>query len=499
MSLPRRNSNRRKLGADIGKEAPMCAPANILVVDDEPGMLLYMREVLELEGYLVSTAVSGIDALKQIHNGLKPDLVFLDLVMPGLDGIQVLEQLRVIDPHLKVVFVSGVTDAHKVAQAIRLGAQDYLTKPLVWHEMNAVMRRCFSSNRGELIESPASCVEDLGNGNFFLAVSPALCKIRSQIDLLAKVPATVLLLGETGTGKEVLARLIHKVSPRANRPFLKVNCAAVPAELLESELFGYEPGAFTGAVHAKPGKFELCDKGTIFLDEIGEMPPPVQAKLLQVLEDQRFSRLGSNSIIQVDVRILAATNMDIQGAMTAHSFRRDLYYRLNAFILRLPPLRERKEEIPFLLKHLMGIHSERYVRTPLPFGGPLMEACMNYSWPGNVRELENFVKRYLVLGDESLATAELTVATPDVRSRLRNHLSEYAASRTDESVREEPRNGLKSLAHGAIEKAEAEAIATVLLQTNWNRTQAAVALEISYRALLYKIRRYDLQQPRNYA
>ncbi len=223
----------------------MCAPANILVVDDEPGMLHYMRDVLELEGYLVSTAVNGNDALKQIHYGLKPDLVFLDMVMPGLDGVQVLEQLRLIDPHLKVVFLSSVTDAYRVAQAIRLGAQDYLTKPLLWHEMNAVMRRCFSSNPAELKESPASCVEDLGNGDFFLAVSPALCKIRSQIDLLAKVPATVLLLGETGTGKEVVARLIHKVSPRANRPFLKVNCAAVPAELLESELFGYEPGAFT--------------------------------------------------------------------------------------------------------------------------------------------------------------------------------------------------------------------------------------------------------------
>jgi two-component system response regulator AtoC len=474
----------------------MCAPANILVVDDEPGILHYMRDVLELEGYLVSTAASGSDALKQIHYGLKPDLVFLDLVMPGLDGIQVLEQLRVIDPRLKVVFLSGVTDAHKIAQAFRLGAQDYLTKPLVWHEMNAVMRRCFSSTRAE---SPARCVEDLGNGDFFLAVSPALCRIRSQIDLLAKVPATVLLLGETGTGKEVLARLIHKVSPRANRPFLKVNCAAVPAELLESELFGYEPGAFTGAVHAKPGKFELCDRGTIFLDEIGEMPPAIQAKLLQVLEDQRFCRLGSNSIVQVDVRILAATNMDIQGALTAHSFRRDLYYRLNAFILHIPPLRERKEEIPFLLKHLMGIHSERYARTPLPFGGPLMGACLNYCWPGNVRELENFVKRYLVLRDESLATAELRAATSDVAVGPGNHLSQHAAGRTDGSVSKEAPSGLKSLAHGAIEKAEAEAIAAILLQTKWNRTQAAAALEISYRSLLYKIRRYDIQQPRNCA
>ena len=195
----------------------MGALPNILVVDDDPVMLRFMRDVLELEGYLVSTAISGLDALTQIRDGLKPDLVFLDLVMPGLDGIQVLQRLRVSDPRLRVVFLSCVGDTRKVAQAIRLGAQDYLTKPLVWHEMNGVIRRCLSSDRAEVHESPASCVEDLGNGNFFLAVSPALCKIRSQIDLLAKVPAAVLLLGETGTGKEVLARLIHKVSPRATR------------------------------------------------------------------------------------------------------------------------------------------------------------------------------------------------------------------------------------------------------------------------------------------
>jgi two-component system response regulator AtoC len=477
----------------------MSALSHILVVDDDPAILRFMKDVLELEGYLVSTAVSGLDALKKVQDGPKLDLVFLDLVMPGLDGIEVLQQLRVIDPRLKVAFLSCASDTHKVAEAIRLGAQDYLTKPLVWHEMNRVIRRCLSSDHAELTESPASCVEDLGNGKFFLAVSPALCKIRSQIDLLAKVPVAVLLLGETGTGKEVLAHLIHKVSPRANRPFLKVNCAAVPAELLESELFGYEPGAFTGAVQAKPGKFELCNKGTIFLDEIGEMPPSVQAKLLHVLEDQKFCRLGSNSLIQVDVRVIAATNMDIQGAMTTHSFRPDLYYRLNAFILRVPPLRERKEEIPFLLRHLVGILSERYARPPLPFGRTLIEACMNHSWPGNVRELENFVKRYLVLGDESLAIEELRAAAPDVALALPNHLPQDFASGADESVNKEALNGLKWLAHGAIEEAEAKAIATALKQTNWNRTRAAAVLEISYRALLYKIRRYDIQQPSNYA
>ena len=401
----------------------------ILLVDDDPDTLHYMRDVLEVEGYLVSTAVSGLAAIEKIQDGLKPDLVLLDLVMPGLDGMQVLEQLRVIDPHLRVVFISVVNDTRKVAQAIRLGAQDYLTKPLAWRELNTIIRRCLSSCQADLHESPADCIEDLGDGNFFLGVSPALRQIRSEIDLLAKVDVAVLLLGESGTGKEVLARLIHKISPRAKRPFLKVNCAAVPAELLESELFGYEPGAFTGADHAKPGKFEQCNGGTLFLDEIGEMPPPIQAKLLHVLEDQKFCRLGSNSLIQADVRILAATNVDIPEALTTHSFRRDLYYRLNAFTLRVPPLRERKEEIPFLLKHFVGIFSERYARSALPLSPTLVEACMNCSWPGNVRELENFVKRYLILGDETLARAELGTATLEVRRGPHTHWSRQMGAR----------------------------------------------------------------------
>jgi len=228
-------------------------------------------------------------------------------------------------------------------------------------------------------------------------------KIRSQAALVANVDIPVLLLGESGTGKEVLARLIHKLSQRAHRTFLKVNCAAVPADLLESELFGYEAGAFTGANHAKPGKFELCNKGTILLDEIGEMPALLQAKLLHVLQDQTFSRLGSRNVIKVDVRILAATNIDIPEALATKRLREDLYYRLNAFTMSLPPLRERKEEIPILLKHFMSRMSESYARSPLPLSPPLMEACLRHSWPGNLRELSNFIKRYLVLGDAEWA------------------------------------------------------------------------------------------------
>ncbi len=272
--------------------------AKILLVDDEPGMLRYIRTLLEVDDYKVETATTGEEALQKVEKGLQPDLVLLDVLMPGIDGLQTLEQLRQKQPGLKVVMLSCVADTRKVVQAMKLGAQDYLTKPFQKAELDSVID--LSLGQGKQVSGE---VEELADDVFFIAASPAMKKIRSQAALVANVDIPVLLLGESGTGKEVLARLIHKLSPRAHRTFLKVNCAAVPGELLESELFGYEPGAFTGATHAKPGKFELCNKGTILLDEIGEMPPLLQAKLLHVLQDQQFSRLGSRSVIKVDVRI----------------------------------------------------------------------------------------------------------------------------------------------------------------------------------------------------
>jgi transcriptional regulator with PAS, ATPase and Fis domain len=331
-------------------------------------------------------------------------------------------------------------------------------------------------------------VEELAEDVFFVAASPVMRKLRSQAALVANVDIPVLMLGESGTGKEVMARLIHKLSPRAHRTFLKVNCAAVPGDLLESELFGYEAGAFTGANHAKPGKFELCNKGTILLDEIGEMPPLLQAKLLHVLQDQQFSRLGGRTVIKVDVRILAATNIDIPEALANKRLREDLYYRLNAFTLQVPPLRERKEEIPILLKHFMGHMAERYARPPLPLSPTLLEACQEYSWPGNLRELNNFVKRYLVLGDEKLAIHELTPK------------SDGGGAPFDATPRNgaESSGGLKSLSRNAKDEAEAEAIAKALDETNWNRKQAAVLLKISYKALLYKIRQYGIAEAKSH-
>lgn len=459
---------------------PKIAPASILVVDDEPSMLGYVRTLLELDSYRVETASSGTEAVQRVRREPQPNLVLLDLLMPGLDGLETLEQMRGICPSLKVVMVSCVSDTPKVVQAIRLGAQDYLTKPFNKAELDVVLHACFRNVAAP--EEGYTEAEQLGEDTFFVASTLIMRQIRAQAAQVAKVDVPVLMLGESGTGKEVIARLIHKASARAHRTFLKVNCAAVPADLLESELFGYEPGAFTGATRSKPGKFELCNKGTILLDEIGEMAPSLQAKLLHVLQDQTFSRLGGRSTIEVDVRILAATNIDIQQALATKKLREDLYYRLNAFTITLPPLRDRKEDVPILLKHFMTRIAERYGRPPLPFSPKLLEVCLKYTWPGNVRELENFVKRYLILGDEHTVIRELLPKTNDAP----DNGSKAAANGT---------GGLKSLVRSLKGEAEAEAINRALEQTNWNRKEAARLLNISYKALLYKTRQYGIEGP----
>ena len=461
----------------------MSKKAKILLVDDEPGMLRYIRTLLEVEDHHVETASTGEEALDRVQKGLHPDLVLLDLLMPGIDGLETLESLRKLQPGAKVVMLSCVNDTKKVVQAIRLGATDYITKPFEKAELDKVIDQCLGTHQ----ENYTGDVEELGDEVFFVAASPNMRKLRSQAALVANVDIPVLMLGESGTGKEVMARLIHKLSPRAHRTFLKVNCAAVPADLLESELFGYEAGAFTGANHAKPGKFEICNKGTILLDEIGEMPPSLQAKLLHVLQDQQFSRLGSRSVVKVDVRILAATNINIPEALANKRLREDLYYRLNAFTLTIPPLRERREEIPILLKHFMARLSEQYARPPLPFSPEMLSACATYPWPGNLRELGNFIKRYLVLGDDKLAINEL-------QPRSDSSGAQFDASPPRNGNSADATGGLKSLARSAKDEAEAEAIAKALDETNWNRKQAAALLQISYKALLYKIRQYGIAQ-----
>lgn len=464
----------------------MSAARTVMVVDDEPSMLRYLRTLLELDSYAVEAFSSGNEALQRIHSGLIPDVVLLDLLMPDMDGLETLTQLRALHPRAKVVMLSCVSDTRKVAHAIRLGACDYLSKPFEKAALDAALKQCFDAHEQVLSpEAGPGDIEEVSEDLYFVAAGPVMRRIRAQVGLVAKVDVPLLLLGESGTGKEVLAHLIHRMSARAHRTFLKVNCAALPADLLESELFGYEPGAFTGANRAKPGKFELCNKGTILLDEIGEMPPQLQAKLLHVLQDQQFSRLGSRSMVKVDVRILAATNINIEEALATRKLREDLYYRLNAFTIQLPPLRDRRDEIPLLLKHFMSNLAERYGRPPLPITAALQQACVRHHWPGNLRELGNFVKRYLVLGDEELALAELEPRNNGNGRSLGAPLPRPAGDTGD----------LKSMVRSLKDEAEMQAIASMLEQTGWNRKEAALRLNISYKALLYKIRQYGIDQP----
>ena len=334
----------------------------------------------------------------------------------------------------------------------------------------------------EPISDHVPLVEQIGEGSFFVCHSPAMRELRCMVDLVAQTTLPVLILGETGAGKEVIVRLIHHVSLRRSRPFLKVNCAALPSELLESELFGYEAGAFTGATKATAGKFEACHKGTILLDEIAEMPPAPQAKLLQVLQDGEYCRLGSAKPVRVDVRVLAATNVDIARAIKTRKFREDLYYRLNAFSIQVPPLRERMEDIPVLLQHFIAIQSAVLGCEPLPVSADLLKACLRYSWPGNVRELENFVKRFLIVRDERKAISHLIPESYRAGYSQQSSTSTFSMKATD----------LKSLVRGLKEQAERQAILGALELSHGNRKDAARILNISSRALIYKMREYGI-------
>ena len=465
----------------------MRAP-QILLVDDEPSILRYTKTLLEIENYSVETASSGEEALERINRGPAPNLMVLDLVLPGMDGLQTLEHCKKMRPEQKVVMMSCINDASKVVQAIKLGASDYVTKPFQAPQFHGVVRRALettsqvSAQATKYMVKGEEVVDNLDDDLFFLAASPVMKQIRAQVALIAKVDVPVLMLGESGVGKEILARLIHKMSIRAHRPMIKVNCAALPADLLESELFGYEAGAFTGAAKSKPGKFELAHKGTILLDEIGEMSAPLQAKLLHVLQDGQFSRLGGRANVTADARILAATNIDVMQAIADHKLREDLYYRLNAFTMTIPPLRERREEIPVLLNYFMNSLAKKFAKNPLPISDTLVQECLAYHWPGNLRELGNFVKRYLVLEEEQLMLEELRKKSKDPGWGDQDG-SGASASRP---------GGLKDLVRSLKDDTEAREIQKALEGSNWNRKVAANRLNISYKALLYKIRQHGL-------
>src|ERR1700726_2847709 len=332
----------------------MAVKEKILVVDDEPSIRKYLQTLLEVDGFDVETVSSGKDALEVIGKGEKPEFIILDVLMPEMDGLETLRQFMQIDRSLNGTLVSWPNEITQGLEDIRIGALDYLTKPFEKPELDAAFLKCrqkqqLRSENKALREYCEALTEDLS----FLAASPQMLKIRQQVLQIAPVDVPVFISGESGVGKEVIARMIHLRSTRRVQAFVKVNCAALPGELLESELFGYEQGAFTGAVRSKPGKFEQANKGIIFLDEIAEMSPHLQAKLLHVLQDNQYSRLGGRHMVGVDVRVLAATNVEVQEAMKSGRLREDLYYRLNVLSINVPPLRERTTEIPLLFRHFL--------------------------------------------------------------------------------------------------------------------------------------------------
>src|ERR1700735_1312825 len=465
---------------------PMVEKEKILVVDDEPSIRKYLQTLLEVDGFDVETLSSGKEILERVGLGERPSFIILDVLMPEIDGVETLRQLMQIDRSLNVIMLSCSNEVTTVVEAIRLGALDYLTKPFETPELDAAFLKCrqkqqLRSENKALREYCEALTEDLS----FLAASPQMLKIRQQILQIAPVDVPVFISGESGVGKEVVARMIHLRSTRRVQAFVKVNCAALPGELLESELFGYQQGAFTGAVRSKPGKFELANKGTIFLDEIAEMSPHLQAKLLHVLQDGQYSRLGARAVVNVDVRVLAATNMDVKEAMRSGRFREDLYYRLNVLSIHIPPLRERTAEIPLLFRHFLTKYSEKFQKEQPTPSEHLMEAAIRYPWPGNLRELENFVKRYVILEDDEGSFRELLEMT-----------GQQQRTTPREETAPPKEQGLKALVRGLKDEAEMEAIADALEKTNWCRKDAAKMLGISYKALLYKMRQFNLDSGR---
>jgi DNA-binding NtrC family response regulator len=380
-------------------------PGRVLIVDDEKAMVLALRGLLAKEGYEVDTAGGGAEALERIERG-RFHVVVTDLRMEGVDGMQVLEHARRTDPDLGVVMITAHGSEKAAVQAMKLGAADYLPKPFDNDEVRAVVRRAVET--ALLRRDHRRLLEQVQSAYAFERIvgrSPAMQRVFETIDRVADTDVTVLVRGESGTGKELVASALHYRSPRRAKPLVRMNCAALSRELVESELFGHERGAFTGAIARREGKFEAADGGTLFLDEVGDMPLDTQAKLLRAIQEKEFERVGGNRPIRVDVRIIAATHHDLEAAVQAGRFREDLYYRLRVLELVIPPLAERREDIPLLADHFLKEAAARFHREPKPLTGEALRACVSHPWKGNVRELRSAVEQALLLAPGAEITA----------------------------------------------------------------------------------------------
>jgi two-component system response regulator AtoC len=510
----------------------------VAIVDDDSAFSSYLRTFLSLRGYETRAYSRGDEMLAAIRQGDPPDIVLLDVMMPGMDGLETLRNLKAARPELQAIMLSGRERASTIVEAVQLGAANYVIKPddpegLGEIALEAAIKSAIEKSRlvSELNELRQQLSDDQDRAVW--GRSERMVAITRVIDQVADSDVTVLIRGESGVGKELVARAVHQHSPRRHRSFVKVNCAALPAELLESELFGHEKGAFTGAASTRIGKFEQADGGTIFMDEIAEMKPALQAKMLHVLQDAEFTKLGSNKRVAVDVRVVAATNRDLDALMLKGDFREDLYYRLKVIDVFVPPLRERRDEIDPLSEFFMARYARRYNRPLRPLSDALRQRFHEYEWPGNVRELENMIKRIVVLQDESLVVQELSrgprampvaqpapapveamppplpvmppaaaqvpvsygtqVVSPHAAGVGTSAVPVAAAVAVLDEPPPPPAEPAKPLplaevAKNAAVQAERVAIEDALQRVHWNRRKAAVQLGVSYKTLLNKIK-----------
>ncbi|NYF79934.1 sigma-54 dependent transcriptional regulator [Granulicella arctica] len=459
----------------LAKAAVSGQRRRIFVHEPNERVLRYMQRVLD-PLYHVDVFDQPSSFVKAFSKSRTPDLTLLAWSSTERSAA-VLEQVMARSRNHPILLASASANGEEMARAFTLGASGVIQKPFHDGDLKGAVGSYVRMSTHDAAESVAHEETRLSEGYSFVRSSKRMRDIETSAALVARSEIPVLVLGESGTGKEILARYLHAKSNRSGGMFLKLNCAAMPADLLESELFGYEKGAFTGAVQTKPGKFEICRGGTIFLDEIGEMPAVLQAKLLHVLQDGTYSRLGGRSTLRADVRVVAATNIDMKAAIVQKTFREDLYYRLNGFTLALPPLRERRDEIAVFAQHFMQKGAAKYGRPQLALGGELLEALESHAWPGNLRELENVINRYLIIGD------------------ARSIIEELHPRMGLQPVSIDTQDGLKQRMRSLKGSAEAAAIVRMLEETKWNRKAAAARMKVSYRTLLYKIQQYELGPP----
>jgi two-component system nitrogen regulation response regulator NtrX len=449
------------------------AGEHVLIVDDEPAIQSALRGVLEDEGYRVTAVGSGAEAIGVVGDET-PDVVFLDIWMPGLDGLDTLAEIKRVRPETAVVMISGHGTIETAVKATRLGAYDFIEKPLSLDKTLVILDRALEHARLE--SENASLREKLDERSQIIGESAVIRALREQIVMAAPTNGRVLIYGENGSGKELVARAVHALSARHDRAFVEVNCAAIPEELIESELFGHEKGAFTGAHSRRRGRFELADGGTIFLDEIGDMSLKTQAKVLRALEEQSFERVGGKDTIKVDVRVIAASNRDLQNLIRHGRFRDDLFYRLSVIPIEVPPLRARTEDIPLLIDHFIRVFSADNGKRVKTLSGEALAYFLAYDWPGNVRELRNMVERLVIMAPRDLIDAE------DVPAPLRP--KETVGETRERTLRE------------ARDNFERAYILAELRANEWNMTRTAERLGIERSHLYRKIKGYSIIPPR---